>query len=279
MHADAHRRSTSVIVGGSAGIGLAIAEQFAACGHDVVIAARGEQRLGQAVAELTRRFGEKSVITGHVLDATAPDAGQFLADIVGRCGGRKYLVLAAADWQAIPMSEIAPAQLRRAAVANVLAPLELVRSVLPHLEPGDGILVVGSLAGCFPMPWMNLYSASKAHLHAAILGLRQELHDSGIKISLLAPGAVLTDFIPRQGGSRWRWAVDLAASSPDTVARAGRLGLLADQAFIVPGLLWRLGWIGSRLVPAGLQRHLARLALAPMASGRAANSTGQRTTS
>ena len=251
-----------------------MAEDMARRGARLVLVAREAERLEHAAAAIEAAC--TTCVQRVALDATSPEAPQRIASLLTRAGsGRRYVVIAIGAWYAGPIVGCPQALLDRLTVANATAPLAICRQALPHLRPGDGILVVGSLAGCVPLPWMSLYAATKAQLHAGALGLRAELAGTGIGMSVLAPGPVLTGFVPRRTGSSWRWLVDLACSSPETVARAGCKGLLSDTAFIVPGLLARIGWLGLRLLPAVALDRLARLLLAPLAP--AAGRRGART--
>lgn len=256
---------TAIVIGGSAGIGLAIAAEYARRGYAVVIVARDAGRLVAARAAIEARYASSHVRT-IVLDACAPEAPSRLVTLLAETGaGPRHVVHVAAVWHDRSIAETSTAEMQRLFAANVIAPVSICRELLARMRPGDGLLVIGSLAGSLPLPWMSLYSASKASLASAVLALRQEMHGSGIAISLLAPGAVLTDFVPRREDARWRWMVDLVASAPETVARAGCSGLATGRAIIVPGILWRLGWLGMRLLPSRLLAAITRRVLSPMA--------------
>ena len=163
--------------------------------------------------------------------------------------------------------QLSPDALERIVGVNVVAPHALQNAIIGKLAPGGGLLFVGSLAGCRPLPWVAAYAASKAHLHSAVMALRQEMRGTGIKICLLAPGAVRTTFIPRAAGRHWRWLFDLVASYPETVAFAAYRGLTSDVPVIVPGLFWRLCWLGMRILPDTLLNLMSRLALQALRSG------------
>jgi uncharacterized protein len=126
-------------------------------------------------------------------------------------------------------------------------------------------LFVGSLSGCLPVPWISAYAASKAGLHALVMALRQEQAGRTCNISLLAPGVVMTDFLPRVGQSRWQSLLDLLASSPETVARAAYRGFMADVAVIVPGMVWRFVWLGTRILPRPIIAWVSGILLRPIA--------------
>jgi hypothetical protein len=255
---------TVLVIGGSSGIGLAMAREYAAKGHALVLVARNEAKLASAVESLASSY--RVPVRGLVLDAAAPGGPARVAEALGPADGSlRHAVIGLGLWHAGPVASTETAALRAALEANVVAQHALLRVLLPRLAPGGGLLFVGSLAGTLPLPWLSPYAASKACLHASVLALRQELAGSGHKVCLLAPGVVMTGFVPRSQDSRWRWLIELLASRPETVARAACRGLEADAAVIVPGLLWRLIWLGMRLVPSPILARLTRLLLRPLA--------------
>jgi len=251
-------RGTVAVVGGSRGIGLAIASEFAARGYDLVLVARDAARLDEAKAELVRRH--KSNVTVVALDAAADDApAQFLATLDVARLRLQHAVIGLGRWHDGDSLDVTAAELRDLMTTNVVAPHAWCRALIPRLEAGGGLLVIGSLAGVVALPGLSAYAASKASLHTLVLALRQEQRGRGVSGSLLAPGVVATEFIPRSGRTRLRLLADSVASPPETVARAGYLGLMADRPMIVPGLLWRTLWIGHNVVPSRLIAWISRL--------------------
>ena len=239
-----------LIVGGSSGIGLALAEQFAHQGFDLLLVARSPDRLAVAADKLARR--STVAVATLALDATLPDApGRVAATLQKQSTPLAYAVVTLGVWRGGPLLSADVEALRKTTEINVFAPHALMRTVVPLLQPRGGILFVGSLAGCLPLPQFSVYAASKAHLHAHVLALRQELAGSGRTACLLAPGIVATDFVASAQGI-WTWLIALFASSPRAVAHAGVLGLQSNVPVIVPGVFWRLVWFGMRLQPAGL---------------------------
>src|SRR5262249_2422399 len=75
---------------------------------------------------------------------------------------------------------------------NVFGVLGVLRAVLPAMRErrAGRVVVVGSLAGRAPIPFQAHYSASKAALDALTLALRNELHGSGVAVSLVEPGDI-----------------------------------------------------------------------------------------
>jgi len=177
-------RPVALITGGSAGIGLAIAREFAAHGHDLLLVARDATKLEVAALTLARSFPVRI----HLLALDVADA-----DAVTRINREllesgltvAWLVNNAGTWLAGAICDSRPEDLEAALSTNVVAAHRLTRAVLPGmLERGIGaILNVGSLAGMAPAPGFALYAASKAFLHDMTIALREELRDTGVTVS------------------------------------------------------------------------------------------------
>ena len=257
------QRGTALIVGGSAGIGLHLARRFAAEGHGVVLVARDAGRLREAARLLTDEFACE--VSWLALDCGLEDAASRMqAELTARAIVPRYVVIGLGQWSPDSVMSATDAQERRITRINVESVLALLRTLAPRLPAGGKILVVGSLAGFVPVPGLATYAASKAHLHASVLALRREIAATGVDVSLLAPGVVSTGFVPADATSTWRRWLDLAASRPETVARAGYCGLMCRQAVIVPGLVWRIAYLGIRILPSTFASRITGYALAPL---------------
>jgi len=178
-----------LITGGSSGIGLATAELLAEAGYIVYSASRNPS------AEI-RRFiggGEIRPVTLDVRDensiAKAAETIISQADIgiVIHCAG---VGIACAG-------EESPADaVQNLMETNYIGVLRINSRFLPHLRSrGCGLcIIVGSVAGIFPIPYQSHYCASKAALDLYAGSLRMELKRFGIRVSLVMPGDTKTGF-------------------------------------------------------------------------------------
>ena len=242
-------RPIALITGGSAGIGLAIAREFAAHGHDLLLVARDAARLQAAALTLAKDFPVRVHLLA--LDIAADDAATRIdRELLASGLAVGWLVNNAGTWLSGALRDSKSQDLESVLNTNVMAVHRITRAILPGmLQRGRGaILNVGSLAGMAPSPGFACYAASKAFLHSMTLALRQELRGTGVTVSLLAPGIVSTSFVT--GGIDGQFPLAWLQSSPETVARSAYRGLMCGQAIIVPGLVWRLVRFGMRLVPA-----------------------------
>jgi short-subunit dehydrogenase len=165
--------SHSVITGGSHGIGVDLAREFARRGATVTVVGRNAERLKAVAAEIDGNFisldlaDERAVATAVAAIEETHGAVDILVNNAGLA-----LVSAAAS--------CAPDDARNLMSVNAIAPMELVRQVLPGMiARGRGHIVnVSSLAGVSAVPDMAIYGASKAALHHYTAVVQRELAHS-----------------------------------------------------------------------------------------------------
>jgi short-subunit dehydrogenase len=113
-----------------------------------------------------------------------------------------------------------------------------------------GILNVGSIAGFLPGPGMAVYYASKAYVLSFSEALRRELAPRGVRVTVLCPGPVPSEFQARAGFEPGFDSAVLNVSASD-VAQAGYRGLMANKRAVLPGLGIKFVPFLLRLFPRG----------------------------
>jgi len=183
---------TVLITGASSGIGRATAELFAQNGWNVAATMRspGTSDLG-AASERIKLFKL------DVTDQASVDAA--VADVLREFGAIDVLVNNAGYGLMGPFEAQTDAQIRRQFETNVFGVLNVTRAVLPHMrERQQGRIVnVGSAAGRLTIPLYSMYSATKFALEGFSEGLWLELRQHNIKVKLIEPGMIKTDFFER----------------------------------------------------------------------------------
>jgi 3-oxoacyl-[acyl-carrier protein] reductase len=193
-----------VVTGASSGIGRAAALQLCAVGADVLLVARGEERLAAAAEEAARAAEPAGGAAAALsLDVTAEDAGErMLAACEERFGSLDVLVnnAGAAQWR--DLDDVPDEDWRAQYELNVMAPLRAMRAAIPPMvERGWGRVVnVCSTAGKRPSAAMAEYSVAKA----AELSLSRLFADryakSGVLVNAVAPGPVEAEMWMEPGG-------------------------------------------------------------------------------
>jgi NAD(P)-dependent dehydrogenase (short-subunit alcohol dehydrogenase family) len=182
-----------VVTGASSGIGLATARAFARRGDNVVLVARGIDRLAEAAAQCAALGGRALALPGDVTDAQRMRA---VADqTVTTFGGLDVWVNNAGTSLWGPFEEIPIDTHRRLVEINLLGALNGVHAALPHLVRAErGVIInVVSIAGRLAMPWTATYTATKFGLAGLTDALRVELRNhSGVEVCGVYPAFVDT---------------------------------------------------------------------------------------
>ena len=240
----------TLITGASAGIGAELARIFAKNGHRVALTARRADRLTALAGEITAAGGHAPILVP--CDLQAPDAGDRIAAALTEAGAEvEYLVNnagfglfgAAAELDRTEQLGIVDVNVRALADLSLRFAGQLVRN-------RGGLLNVGSIAGFLPGPGMAMYYASKAFVLSFTEALRAELGPRGVRVTVLCPGPVQTEFQARAGYRPGYDPAILNVSSAD-VARLAYDGLMANKRAVLPGLGIKIVPLLLRLLPRG----------------------------
>jgi NADP-dependent 3-hydroxy acid dehydrogenase YdfG len=212
----------AVVTGASAGIGEAVARDLAAAGAGVVINARRRERLESLAAELGREriavvdgdASEQAVID-RMLDAARDrlGGGKSEADLVVVNAGRglrgSVYDSDPAHWEEVVQTNLTgAARLLRAAAERMAGPVPAVQGPPQPATPtvpadwprhARDIVVLGSTVGRHVSPFSSMYGSTKAAVHMLAESLRRLLAPRGVRVSLLEPGIVKSEFQDKAG--------------------------------------------------------------------------------
>jgi NADP-dependent 3-hydroxy acid dehydrogenase YdfG len=172
------------VTGGSAGIGLACAEALVGRGYDVVLTARGEERLRSAAAKIGARYAV----------ADAADEKQ-MATVIDTVGEVHLLVHSAGVLQGTFVRKLSLDDLDTVLRANLRSAFVTTQAVLAKMPVGGRLIYIGSSASKEPMKGRTAYSASKAGLDAFASALRREVSRDGINVNVVIPAPVETEML------------------------------------------------------------------------------------
>ena len=269
---------TVIITGGSEGVGAAAARLFAEAGANLMLVARNRKNLEAIAAELRN----KSRIEIFPMDVADADSCVDLFKKTQFEFGRIDVLVNNAGFHARgDVESVSAEDLGRTIDVNLRAPIMLTRLALPYIrESGGGAIInVASLAGRTPVPGSAAYSASKFGLRAFTFSLDEEIRDSGIKLAVVSPGPIATQFIladidttsdltfsqPMSSAEEVAQAIlDLCGNSQREQAMPAISGLLTTVAYLMP-------WLGRALRPA-LERKGSRVKKELKARAKASSS-------
>ena len=183
-----------VITGGSRGLGLVMARQFAAEGARLALMAEHDEPLGRALMELA---AEGADVQGIVCDIRQRGAVQAAIEaIVQRFGRIDVLVNNAGVIQVGPVEHMAYEDFQRAMDVHYWGALHMTLAALPHMKAdgvqGTRIVNITSIGGKVPLPHLVPYTASKFALVGLSEALRAELAPHGIYVTTVSPGLMRT---------------------------------------------------------------------------------------
>jgi short-subunit dehydrogenase len=224
----------ALVTGASSGIGWAFAQRLAADGYDLVAVGRRLDRLKELAASLTGVQTEPlaaDLSTDEGVDTVAEVcATQPLTMLVNNAGVAHYM----------PIADLPADKARELVHVKVVAPTMLIRAAVPGMVArgaGTIVNVAGMIAFSGPAPQAQLprravYAGTLAHLVAMTQVLHEELKPEGLRLQVLCPGVVATEFHIRQG-------LDLSAvprMSADDVVTASLRGLELGEVVCAPGV-------------------------------------------
>ena len=246
-----HGRPYALVAGGSKGIGYAIAEALAKRGYNLILIARHLDALQDAKKKLESKYGIHAVVQVHDLskEESAEEIStwcvshhiplKMLCNVAGLGGSKDYL--------ALPLDT-----LRYMVNLNVESTMALTLTLLPLLERNapSYILNVGSMAGYAPIPDKNMYAATKSAVIFFSYGLRYQLKDKDISVSVLTPGPVSTKpSIEAETKKQLGWVGMKMAVPPARVGEIAVKKTLRGKMTITPGFLASTGARMIRLLP------------------------------
>ena len=182
----------ALVTGASSGIGRATALLLARSGYRVFATVRSEAREASLRADAAGLPIE--ILRLDLVDEAG--ATRIVREVLGRAGRIDVLVNNAGYAKLGAVEDLPREDLRHQFEVNVFGALQLCREVIPSMRAqGSGRIVnVSSLAGKVSVPFMGAYCASKFALEALSDALRAEVKPAGIRVALVEPGPVATNF-------------------------------------------------------------------------------------
>ncbi len=235
----------AIVTGASSGIGLASARRLVQRGVRVILVARTESKLNQAVQEL----GEGKA-AAFPLDVTDREAVQTLPERVVEKYGRLDIVInnAGVNHRG-EVKDRTGDELAQILETNLVAPILLSRAALPHLKRGGCIVNVASIAGKVVLPHEATYSSSKWGLRLFAKALNLELAQDGIRVCNVNPGPVDTGFFGDATGVP-PIVFSQPMSTADQIAEAVMQAIDGDaQEIDIPGASGKLATMGYLFPP------------------------------
>jgi len=237
----------ALVTGASAGIGLALAEQLAASGANLVLTARRADRLEALAGRFIGEYGIKAqVIAVDLADPAAPqklfsateDSGLVIDILINNAGFGYYGEFTKGDaaWQ------------RQMVDLNCAAVVHLTNLFLPKMvdRKRGYLMIVASTASYQPLAYMATYAATKVFDRFLAEALAHEVAKHGVMVSALCPGPTDSEFNEVAGLHQ---IPGRKSQSAEEVARLGLEGLVEGKPWVIPYTAGKIMVFMQRLAP------------------------------
>jgi uncharacterized protein len=232
---------TAVITGASSGIGAVYADRLARRGYDLLLIARNRDRL----EALARRIASETDRTVHIQPADLGTAsGMRAVEALLRTDPRITMLVNNAGMGATsPLADSDPDKMEAMIALNVTSLTRLTEAVVPQfLARGTGTIVnIASIVAVNPSLLNGVYGASKAYVLALSLSLHHELNAKGVRVQVVLPGAINTEFWDVAGFPVVNLPQGMVMSAEDLVD-AALAGLDQGELVTVPSLPDTSNW-------------------------------------
>ncbi len=186
------KHKTVVITGGSRGLGLVMAREFAREGARLVLCARDTQELRRARVDVEKLGAEVMTVPCDVTNSQS--VGEMITAVNNRFASIDVLINNAGIIQVGPLEVMTMQDFERAMRSHFWGPLNTIMAVLPYMrqKKSGRIINISSIGGKVSVPHLVPYSASKFALVGLSKGLRAELLKDGISVTTVCPGLMRT---------------------------------------------------------------------------------------
>ncbi len=253
----------ALITGASKGIGREIAISLAKRKYNLLLIARTEKLLVELAKELQEKY--KVEVFYNAIDLSSPDAAE---DIITWCnkGGFDIGVIVNNAGYGLhgPFEKLSLDEQLNMMWLNMSAMVQLTHLALPLLRRHSGksyILNIASTAAYQAVPFLGIYSATKAFVLSFSRAIRIELKGSNVSATCLSPGTVATLFMERAGMVKVKKIARQAKKfemQADVVAEFGVKAMLKGKAEVIPGFGNKVGAYSNRVLPKVVVESVAK---------------------
>jgi short-subunit dehydrogenase len=241
----------ALITGASRGIGRAIAIELAKNNYNLLLTARSYALLEQVAEEIKKLYSvQVYIIALDLFDINSPQK------IYNWCVENDYqvsiLINNAGYGSSGSFQNFSAGENTNLIQLNVIAPTQLCQLFIPLLKHHSNahIMNIASTAAYQAVPYLTVYSASKAYLQRFSRGLSQELSDTNISVTCISPGPTDTDWAKTaQLPDKALKLGEKLNMKPAAVAKIAVRSMFAKKTEIVPGFMNRLGVFMAWLLP------------------------------
>jgi short-subunit dehydrogenase len=251
---------TTLVTGGSGGIGFEIGKVLARKGFDLVLVSRKRDTLEAAAGQLEGKFGVKVHV--YAADLRRPDAPQGIFEFLHNENLPIEVLVNNAGFGL--GGEFADTKLQRELEmiqVNISALTHLTKLFLPAMikRKSGRILNLASTAAFQPGPLMAVYYASKAYVLSFSQALAEELRHTGVTVTALCPGPTDTRFAASAQMTKSRLFTAFGIADAADVAEFGVAAMMHGRRVAIPGIKNKIIAQASRFSPRSMTTRVSRM--------------------
>ena len=240
----------ALVTGASGGIGETFARFLAAEKYDLLLVARGGDKLTALAKELSAKHGIQA--HGFSADLSKPESVAAVEIRLKELNRPLDLLVNNAGFATYgEYKDLDPVREQQMIQVNIATLAALTRSVLPDMvkRRQGKVLNVASTGAFMPGPLMAVYYATKAFVLSFSEAVNEELKGTGVSITALCPGPTASGFQSRAGMEKSSLVKGKNLMDSETVVKAGYRALMKEKAFVVPGLMNKILVVLPKLMP------------------------------
>lgn len=253
------KKSYALITGASAGLGKAIAGQLAGRGHNLVLIALP----GTGLKEVCSGLEEVHGIVAHCVEADM--CGADTPGLIKEFTSSKGIVIDilinnVGIGHGGKIGSYSDSSISETIFLNLRCGTQLTNIYIDDLRshPRSYILNMGSFSGFVPMPYKSIYAASKAYIYHFSISVGEELHGTGVSVSVAMPGPVKTNGKVRERIAASGKGATISSLEADEAAREMIDGMFRGKRVIVPGKSYKFLRSVESFLPYGLIMRMTR---------------------
>ncbi len=252
--------SYALITGASKGIGKEIAKELASRKYNLLLVARSGDLLAKVAQEIAETYQVK--VDFLAIDLAAIGVAQTIYDWVNAKQYEVSVLVNNAGYGLVgALGDFSVEANRDMMTLNMLTLTEMCQVFLPMLKRQSKayILNIASSTAYQALPFMAIYAATKVFVLNFSRGLKHELSDTSVSVTVVSPGSTATDFNDRaQVGEKALKAAEKVMMSPKEVAQIAVKEMFAGTTEVVTGLVNKLGAFLAWITPKAITEKVAK---------------------
>ncbi len=246
----------TLITGASTGLGKQFANECAMRKMNLILVSLPNEGLAEIAEKIIKEYNIDCEY--YETDLTKNNAVYELHKWVSSKFSINMLINNAGLGGSLPFENIGIRHVDEIILLNVRATSLLCRLFIPELKKyhNSYILNVSSIAGFGPVPFKTVYAASKGYIYSFSRGLKEELRNTPIKVSVIHPGPIMTNPEAIERILRQGFFGKIALLPIDKVAKIAISSLLNGKSFIIPGFFNKLSFFLVRIIPTNMRLYI-----------------------